>query len=107
MMWMAGDNQKSRTMIVGRRMQAYLMSFSPVSFCIFQGQRPSKKKVERFFQLNTLSTQHVINRRFVAEDKRIMVIADARKKWPLIFIGDVSGERSNESDETNSSTSQE
>jgi hypothetical protein len=41
------------------------------------------------------------------EEKRIIVISDARKEWPSIFIGDATGERSNYSDETNSITSQE
>jgi hypothetical protein len=31
------------------------------------------------------------------EDKRIMVISDARKEWPSIFIGDAPSERINDS----------
>jgi hypothetical protein len=41
------------------------------------------------------------------EEKQIIVIADARKEWPSIFIGDATCARSTNSDETNSHTSQE
>jgi hypothetical protein len=41
------------------------------------------------------------------EEKRIIVISDARKEWPSIFIDEATSERSNDSDETNRSTSQE
>ena len=38
------------------------------------------------------------------EEKQIIVISDARKEWPSIFIGEATSETSNDSDETNSST---
>jgi hypothetical protein len=41
------------------------------------------------------------------EEKQIIVIANARKEWPSIFIGDATCARSTNSDETNSHTSQE
>jgi riboflavin biosynthesis pyrimidine reductase len=46
-------------------------------------------------------------RHHTEEEKPIIVIADARKEWPSVFIGDATCAKNTHSDETHSITSKE